>query len=72
GCLMAGAGVPAPAAEGTLVYLNAGASLNVVLARVAAAGGRVTTPRMQLPGDMGCFAHIADTEGNRVGLHAPA
>ena len=23
-----------------------------------------------LPGDMGCFAHIVDTEGNRVGLHA--
>lgn len=72
GCLMAGAGVPAPAAEGTLVYLNAGSSIDAVLARVAAAGGRVTTPRMQLPGEMGCFAHIADTEGNRVGLHAPA
>jgi len=26
---------------------------------------------VQLPGDMGCFAHITDTEGNRVGLHAP-
>jgi predicted enzyme related to lactoylglutathione lyase len=24
-----------------------------------------------LPGDMGVFAHITDTEGNRVGLHAP-
>ncbi len=72
GCLMAGADVPAPAAEGTLVYLNAGDSLDAVLARVASAGGRVTTPKVQLPGEMGCFAHIADTEGNRVGLHSRA
>jgi predicted enzyme related to lactoylglutathione lyase len=27
---------------------------------------------VQLPGDMGCFAHVTDTEGNRVGLHALA
>jgi hypothetical protein len=32
----------------------------------------VTTPKVQLPDGMGCFAHIADTEGNRVGLHAAA
>ena len=65
------AGANAPSADaGTLVYLNAGRSLDAVLARVAKAGGRITTPKVQLPGDMGCFAHIADTEGNRVGLHA--
>ncbi len=62
----------APAADGTLVYLNAKPSLDAVLARVEAAGGRITTPKVQLPGDTGCFAHITDTEGNRVGLHAPA
>ena len=71
GCLIAGADVPAPATSGTLVYLNAGASLNAVLARVEHLGGRITTPKTTLPGDMGCFAHVADTEGNRVGLHAP-
>ena len=70
GCLMAGAGVPEPAIVGTLVYLDAGPSLDTVLERVGAAGGRITTPKVQLPGDMGCFAHITDTEGNRVGLHA--
>ena len=70
GCLIAGSEAPAPAANGTLVYLNAKPSLDVVLARVEAAGGRITTPKAQLPGDMGCFAHITDTEGNRVGLHA--
>ena len=72
GCLMAGESVPAPAATGTLVYLNAAPSLDMVLARVVAAGGRITTPKVQLPGEMGWFAHIADTEGNRVGLHALA
>jgi hypothetical protein len=71
GCLMAGDDVPAPAANGTLVYLHAGPSLDAVLARVESLGGRITTPKVTLPGDMGVFAHIADTEGNRVGLHAP-
>ena len=70
GCLLAGADVPAPSANGTLVYLNARPSLDAVLARVAVAGGRITTPKVQLPGDTGVFAHITDTEGNRVGLHA--
>ena len=41
-----------------------------LLARVEAAGGRIASPKVQLPGDMGAFAHIVDTEGNRVGLHA--
>jgi hypothetical protein len=26
----------------------------------------------QVAGDMGCFAHITDSEGNRVGLHSLA
>ena len=71
GCLMAGEKAPAPATDGTLIYLHAGPSLDAVLARVESLGGRITTPKVTLPGDMGVFAHIADTEGNRVGLHAP-
>ncbi len=72
GCLMAGAGVPEPSLHGTLIYLDAGPSLDATLARVASAGGQITTPKVQLPGNMGCFAHVVDTEGNRVGLHAMA
>jgi uncharacterized protein len=71
GCLIAGDGAPAPSSSGTLIYLPAGPSLDAVLARVEGLGGRITTPKVTLPGDMGVFAHIADTEGNRVGLHAP-
>ena len=72
GCLISGPSTPAPSADGALVYLNAAPSLDAVLARVEAAGGRVTTPKVQLPGDMGVFAHVTDSEGNRVGLHAQA
>ncbi|HKW82583.1 MAG TPA: VOC family protein [Burkholderiaceae bacterium] len=72
GCLMAGESAPAPSSDGTLIYLNAGPRLDDTLARVAAAGGRITTPKVELPDGMGCFAHVADTEGNRIGLHALA
>ena len=59
-----------PAASGTTVYLDASPSLDAALTRATAAGGRVVLPRTELPEGMGCFAHIIDTEGNRVGLHA--
>ena len=72
GGLLAGPGAPSPSENGTLIYLNAGPSLDTVLARVAAAGGRITTPKLALPPGMGFFAHISDSEGNRVGLHAMA
>lgn len=72
GCLMAGEDRVQPSTDGAVVYLNAEPSLNNVLARVEAAGGRVSLPRTELPEGMGCFAHITDSEGNRVGLHAPA
>lgn len=70
GALMFGEAAPQPSDAGTLVYLNANPSLDAVLGRVEAAGGRIVMPRMDLPDDIGCFAHFIDTEGNRVGLHA--
>ena len=72
GCLFAGAHAPSPSADGTVVYLDASPSLDAVLARVAAAGGRIVVPRTELPAGMGAFAQIVDSEGSRVGLHAPA
>lgn len=70
GCLMTGDALPAPGQQGVMVYLNAQPSLDAALARVQAAGGRIATPRVDLPGDMGSFAHVDDPEGNRIGLHA--
>jgi predicted enzyme related to lactoylglutathione lyase len=68
GCVIAGEG-HRPAASGTVVYLCV-ASLDEALDRVGRAGGKIALPKTALPERMGFFAHIIDTEGNRVGLHA--
>ena len=70
GALMSGSEAPQPAAQGTLVYLNADPALDAAIERAVAAGGQIAMPRVELPDGMGFFAHILDTEGNRVGLHA--
>jgi len=69
GCLIEGEQYN-PATDGAVVYLPVADNMNAALTRVKDAGGKVTLGRTELPGDMGCFAHIMDTEGNRVGLHA--
>jgi predicted enzyme related to lactoylglutathione lyase len=54
------------------VYLNAGDDLNLVLARVADAGGHVEQEKLPVADeqDLGYYAIIRDTEGNRVALHS--
>jgi predicted enzyme related to lactoylglutathione lyase len=66
GCLIAGEGMN-PSADGAVVYLNAGADFDAVLARVATLGGKVVVPRTDMAG-IPPFAHFLDSEGNRVGL----
>ena len=61
-----------PGAGGVLVYFDAGESIDRVLARIGAAGGRVVLPKTALPQDMGYIAHFVDCEGNRVALHGMA
>ncbi len=56
--------------EGVMIYLNCNGFLDDAVARVEKAGGKLCSPIVELPGDMGRFIHIEDTEGNRVGLHA--
>jgi uncharacterized protein len=56
--------------DGTVVYLNAEPNLEAVRGRVEAAGGKLLMPNVTLPGDMGVYTRILDTEGNTVGLHA--
>ena len=55
---------------GTVVYLNCDGRLDEVAGRVEGAGGKLLTSRVELPGEMGAIYQIADSEGNRVGLHA--
>lgn len=60
----------APSTAGPLVYLNAGQSLGAIVARVEPAGGRLVLPETSI-GEQGAIAIFVDTEGNRIGLHAP-
>jgi uncharacterized protein len=55
---------------GPLIFLNADPVLDQVLARVETAGGTLVLSKVQLPEDMGVYAHIQDTEGNVIGVHA--
>ena len=61
-----------PSANGSLVYLNCEPQLQKVLDRVAPAGGKIIQNKTPVAAtqDMGFWALITDTEGNRVALHA--
>lgn len=59
-----------PSAQGSIVYLNVGTGLEQCLARAKQAGGSIAQDKTALPPGLGFFAHIIDTEGNRVGVHA--
>jgi uncharacterized protein len=71
GCLYKAPGVE-PSAQGAIVYLDANPSIDAVLQRVRESNGNVSLTKTALPPGMGYFAHIIDSEGNRVGLHAAA
>lgn len=68
GCLTSDSS--APGAAGSVVYLKVEQNMDEVLNRVGALGGRIVLCKTALPGGTGFYAHILDTEGNRVGLHS--
>ena len=68
GALVQGEGY-VPSAAGSIIYLSVAEDLNLALARVRPAGGRVLMPKSPI-GDGGFAAYVLDTEGNRVGLHS--
>lgn len=59
-----------PSGAGALLYLNANPDLNLVLDRVAQHGGRVIVPKTLISSEVGYYAFIVDTEGNRISLHS--
>lgn len=67
GALVSGPGYT-PAKTGTLVYFTVD-TVDAGLARAASAGGKTLLPKMNI-GEYGVIAHIEDTEGNRIGIHA--
>jgi predicted enzyme related to lactoylglutathione lyase len=59
-----------PSMTGHQVYLNGNPDLQNVLDRVTAAGGEVMVPKTQITPEIGWFAFIKDSEGNKVALHS--
>ncbi|MBB1602737.1 VOC family protein [Variovorax sp. UMC13] len=72
GALQAGASAAARTGSSIRIYLDCTPSIDAVLARIEPAGGQVVAPKSALPPGMGFIAHMRDTEGNEVGLHALA
>jgi predicted enzyme related to lactoylglutathione lyase len=69
GCLVQRPGQK-PAADGSLVYLNAEGKLDASLKRAENLGATVLLPRTEIPGGFGYYAWLQDSEGNHVGLHS--
>ena len=59
-----------PSTQGTVVYLDGGADLALVLGRVASAGGSVLVEKTMVSPEQGFFAHFLDSEGNKIGLYS--
>ena len=57
-----------PSKDGSLVYLAVD-DIDATLAKVTGAGGDTLLPKTSI-GEHGHVAHFADSEGNRVALHA--
>ena len=65
-------GFHSPSETGSLVYLNCQPDLQAVLDKVISAGGKIVTEKTIISPDqnLGYWALITDTEGNRVALHS--
>ena len=59
-----------PSANGTLVYLNCEPDLQIVLDKVEAAGGEIIKLKTEVGPNLGYWALVKDTEGNRIALHS--
>jgi len=59
-----------PSDNGSLIYLNCQPDLQVVLDRVAGAGGKVLQQKTNIGNNLGFWALMNDSEGNRVALHS--
>ncbi|MFQ3174660.1 MAG: putative enzyme related to lactoylglutathione lyase [Flavobacterium sp.] len=58
-----------PSNEGSVIYLNANPSMDKVMSRVNAAGGKIVVPKTSVD-KYGNIAFIIDSEGNKVGIHS--
>ena len=70
GCLQVSATAGGADGHGVRIYLDCEPSIEAALSRAKTAGGGVVVPKTALPPGLGYFAHVRDSEGNVVGLHA--
>ncbi len=70
GAIVHNPGFYTPSKNGTLVYLNCEPDLQPILDKVEPAGGMVTMNKKEVAPNLGYWALIEDTEGNRVALHS--
>lgn len=68
-CLVKGDGYQ-PSENGTIIYLNTEDDLQPILDRVESNGGKIIVPKSEISPDMGFYAILTDTEGNKTGLHS--
>lgn len=59
-----------PSMDGAIIYLNANPTIQTVIDKIEAAGGKVLMPKTMITEQIGYMAFFADTEGNKVALHA--
>lgn len=59
-----------PTSDGAKIYLNGGENLNIPLAKVENAGGKVITPKTKINDEIGYMAFFVDTEGNNMAFHS--
>ncbi|TXD52112.1 MULTISPECIES: VOC family protein [unclassified Polaribacter] len=69
GAVVSGSGY-VPSDSGSLIYLNAGDNLSVVLDKVEPAGGRIIMPKSLISIESGYFAVFIDSQGNKLALHS--
>lgn len=60
-----------PTTDGAKIYLNGGEDLNLQLAKVEKAGGKVVMPKTKINDEIGFMAFFVDTEGNNMAFHSP-
>ncbi len=59
-----------PSADGAKIYFNGNPDLAEPLARVEAAGGKVTMPKTKISDEIGFMGFFIDSEGNGVAMHS--
>jgi uncharacterized protein len=57
-----------PSGNGSLIYLNANPDLDAAIEKVGELGGRLIVPKSMIGENLGYYAFIIDTEGNKIAL----